>query len=98
MIARRLGLTRQSVQRTADALVDEGLAAYEPNPDHQRSPLLILTDHGREVLRGINGAGLERNLQQAKLLGDEGIAELRLLLGRYRQGLDRPGINRGAAG
>jgi DNA-binding MarR family transcriptional regulator len=90
MIARRLGLARQSVQRTADALVDDGLAAYEPNPDHRRSPLLILTDHGREVLQAINGAGRERNLQQAKILSDEGVAELRLLLGRYRQGLDRP--------
>lgn len=89
-IARRLGLTRQSVQRTADALVAEGLATYEPNPDHQRSPLLILTDDGREVLQRINAAGLERNLQQAELLGDAGIAELRLLLGRYRQGLSRP--------
>src|ERR1700728_3241101 len=43
MIARRLGLARQSVQRVADEIVAEQLASFEPNPDHQRSPLLILT-------------------------------------------------------
>ena len=54
MIARRLGLTRQSVQRVADEIVAEELASYEPNPDHQRSPLLILTDDGQKVLDTIN--------------------------------------------
>ncbi|NUK28463.1 MarR family winged helix-turn-helix transcriptional regulator, partial [Streptomyces lunaelactis] len=31
-IARDMGITRQSVQRIADLLVERGLAAYEPNP------------------------------------------------------------------
>jgi DNA-binding MarR family transcriptional regulator len=49
-LARRLGLARQSVQRVADALEDDGLVRYEPNPDHQRSPRVALTAAGEEAL------------------------------------------------
>lgn len=84
MIARRLGLTRQSVQRVADEIVAEELASYEPNPDHQRSPLLILTDDGQKVLDTINDRSRGRHLQLAAALGEDRIAELRQLLGRYR--------------
>ena len=66
MIARRLGLTRQSVQRVADEIVAEELASYEPNPDHQRSPLLILTDDGQDALNTINHTSRERNVQQSR--------------------------------
>lgn len=49
-IARRLGLARQSVQRVANDLDEEGLATFAPNPAHQRSSLVSLTDRGRRVL------------------------------------------------
>jgi DNA-binding MarR family transcriptional regulator len=55
-IARRLGLARQSVQRVADLLQAEGLAAYQDNPDHQRAKLLRLSDNGRAALTGIQEA------------------------------------------
>src|ERR1700722_2422353 len=86
-IARRLGLTRQSVQRVADAIVADGHASYEPNPDHQRSPLLILTSDGQAVLDTINDKSRERNLQNATIIGEDGIMELRRLLARYRDAL-----------
>lgn len=89
MIARRLGITRQSVQRVADMLVEEGLATYDPNPDHRRSPLLTLTLTGRDALDAINRHGRTRNLQQAAILGDDGVATLRRLLARYREALRR---------
>src|SRR5689334_12942586 len=41
-IARRLELKRQSVQRLADALVEDGLLAASDNPDDQRAALLSL--------------------------------------------------------
>jgi DNA-binding MarR family transcriptional regulator len=87
MIARRLGLARQSVQRVADEIVAEGHATFEPNPDHQRSPLLILTSDGQAVLDAINKQGRQRNLHTADILGEEGITELRQLLTRYRDAL-----------
>jgi|SRR5665213_2351721 len=49
-IARRLGLSRQAIQRIADLLVDDGLAAFTVNPDHKASPHLMLTRAGREAL------------------------------------------------
>lgn len=45
-IARAMGLTRQSVQRLADALVEGGMAEYAPNPAHRRAKLLRPTARG----------------------------------------------------
>jgi DNA-binding MarR family transcriptional regulator len=45
-IARAMGITRQSVQRIADLLVDKGLAEYLPNPAHRRAKLLRPTEDG----------------------------------------------------
>lgn len=45
-IARTMGLARQSVQRTADVLVAEGLCEYFPNPAHRRAQLLSATQAG----------------------------------------------------
>lgn len=55
-IARGLGQARQSVQRVADLLASEGLAAYEENPDDRRAMLVRLTARGRSVLRAIQDA------------------------------------------
>ncbi|WP_083452947.1 MarR family winged helix-turn-helix transcriptional regulator [Mycolicibacterium goodii] len=49
-IANELGHTRQSVQRIADLLVGDGLAAYRPNPAHQRAKLLEVTPEGLTAL------------------------------------------------
>ncbi len=45
-IARRMGLTRQSVQASVNRLRDQRLVAAEENPDHRRSPLVRLTELG----------------------------------------------------
>jgi DNA-binding MarR family transcriptional regulator len=45
-IARRMGLTRQSVQATVNRLLDEALVETDENPDHRRSPLIRLTELG----------------------------------------------------
>jgi DNA-binding MarR family transcriptional regulator len=55
-IARALGLARQSVQRIADLLVADGLAAYEENPGHRRAKLLRLSPSGHETLARIQVA------------------------------------------
>ena len=53
-ISREIGITRQSVQRVADVLVDKGLARYEPNPAHRRAKLLAATSKGRQAIRRIS--------------------------------------------
>lgn len=51
--ARRLGTTRQAVQRTTNELLAAGLATTEPNPDHRASPYIVLTPEGRTTLARI---------------------------------------------
>jgi DNA-binding MarR family transcriptional regulator len=46
-IARRMGLTRQSVHATVARLVGDGLLELVPNADHRRSQLVCLTDVGK---------------------------------------------------
>lgn len=55
-VARRLGHSRQSVQRLADLVVADGLARYRPNPGHRRAKLLELTADGLATLRTIQAA------------------------------------------
>jgi DNA-binding MarR family transcriptional regulator len=52
-IARRLGQARQGVQRHADLLVSDGLAAYVDNPRHRRANLLSVTPAGLAALSQI---------------------------------------------
>jgi DNA-binding MarR family transcriptional regulator len=52
-VARAMGITRQSVQRIADLLVEHGLAEYRPNPAHRRAKLLAPTDAGRAAVSRI---------------------------------------------
>ena len=52
-IARRLQLKRQSVQRVADLLADDGLLGYRENPRHRRAKLAHLTDAGRAALERV---------------------------------------------
>ena len=53
-IARAMGITRQSVQRTADLLVADGLAEYRDNPAHRRAKLVSPTAAGLAAVRAIN--------------------------------------------
>ena len=48
-IARVMGLTRQAVQRLADAMEKEGLLVYQNNPHHKRAKYVVLTETGKEV-------------------------------------------------
>ncbi|GAA3967017.1 MarR family transcriptional regulator [Streptomyces marokkonensis] len=52
-VARAMGITRQSVQRIADLLVERGLAEYRPNPAHRRAKLLAPTRAGRAAVARI---------------------------------------------
>jgi DNA-binding MarR family transcriptional regulator len=52
-VARRMGMTRQGVQRVADLLVARGLAEYRPNPSHRRAKLLACTEPGYWAVRQI---------------------------------------------
>lgn len=48
-IARSMGLTRQAVQRLVDAMQEDGLLDFRPNPDHKRAKLITLSTLGKET-------------------------------------------------
>lgn len=52
-VGRRMGVTRQGVQRIANLLVDQGLAELRPNPGHRRAQLLACTPAGYWAIRQI---------------------------------------------
>ncbi|GGN75063.1 MarR family transcriptional regulator [Streptomyces albiflavescens] len=74
-IARVMGITRQSVQRIADLLVDKGLAEYLPNPAHRRAKLLSPTEQGRAAIARIGPGHATFADRLAEALGDTELAE-----------------------
>jgi DNA-binding MarR family transcriptional regulator len=76
-LARRAGVTRQTMHRSVAQLVDEGLLASTPGPGFPRTTLIALTDAGRrrrDVASGILHR-LERDL--AGRLGAENLTAMR---------------------
>ena len=53
-IARRMGLTRQSVHTTVNRLLADGVVELVPNEDHQRSQLVRLTEPGQARYQAID--------------------------------------------
>jgi DNA-binding MarR family transcriptional regulator len=74
-VSREMGLARQSVQRTADLLADDGLVQYEDNPDDRRARLLTLTPRGRKALRAIEAAQREWAARLGAAVGGKALAQ-----------------------
>lgn len=53
-IARRMGLTRQSVHTTVYRLLTDGMVELMPNTDHRRSQLVCLTGRGRAKYQAVD--------------------------------------------
>lgn len=81
-LARRLGLTRQAVQRTVRALKRDGLVEYGTNPKHQRSPWIRLTTKGDRVLRSLGRAQIKWSNRHADRLDVAQLARAADLLRR----------------
>ena len=76
-VGRRLGMTRQGVQRVADLLVERGLAEYRPNPGHRRAKLLACTEAGYWAIRRI---ALAQHPWANRIGAEVGAEELRAAL------------------
>jgi DNA-binding MarR family transcriptional regulator len=63
-IAREMGLTRQSVQRTANKLEETGFITFLDNPHHKRARLVHLTSRACNILETVD----ERQIQWANLI------------------------------
>lgn len=87
-VARVMGITRQSVQRTADVLAAKGLAEYAPNPAHRRAKLLRPTEEGRAAVARIGPAHAALANRLAEALGDEAFTDTVHALDRLARALD----------
>jgi DNA-binding MarR family transcriptional regulator len=87
-IARAMGLTRQGVQRTADLLVEQGLAEYRPNPAHQRAKLLAVTEDGVAAVRRISPGHRDLAERLAEKLGADEFAQVTASLEKLVAALD----------
>lgn len=76
-LARRAGVTRQTMHRAVTQLVDEGLLTSSPGPGFPRSSLITLTAAGCQ--RRDIASGILRDLEQdlATRLGDPALVEMR---------------------
>jgi DNA-binding MarR family transcriptional regulator len=78
--ARRLGVSRQAVQRVANDLDQDTLLQFSFNPDHRSSPLLSITPLGRTVLANISQAATRFNRNLVAGLGPQDIETTRRVL------------------
>jgi DNA-binding MarR family transcriptional regulator len=80
-IARRMGLTRQSVHATVGRLAAQGVVVLMANVDHQRSQLVRLTPRGRATWAAMDKHQTEwvnqlaEGLRSSKLLGAARVLE-----------------------
>jgi DNA-binding MarR family transcriptional regulator len=80
-IARRMGLTRQSVHATVHRLLEDDLVELTQNDDHQRSPRVRLTSRGDSAYRSLDRAQtswvneLTRGVRRDDLLTANGVLE-----------------------
>jgi DNA-binding MarR family transcriptional regulator len=90
-IARRLGVTRQNVQRIADLLVTENWASFETNPDHRGSPYLVLNKRGRKALDRLTKAAAGHHARLARKLSDNEFTSIHRSLRRLLAAIDELG-------
>jgi len=86
-LARNIGLQRQSVQRTVDLLVAEGLAEFIDNPNHLRAKLALLTSKGRATLKRSHPLQVEWSNRVAKGITADRIETCSELLRELRRRL-----------
>jgi DNA-binding MarR family transcriptional regulator len=58
-IARRMGITRQSVHATVKRLIADGLVELAPNVDHRRSQFVRLTELGKRSYAALDSRQAE---------------------------------------
>lgn len=79
-IGRRMGLTRQSVQRVVTDLAAAGFLAFADNPDHKRAKLVGLTDKGEAAYREADKRQTRWSEEIAKAMESDALAtSLRVL-------------------
>ena len=87
-IARRMGLSRQGVQRIVNDLMKIGLVKAKSNIDHKRSPLISISDEGEKAMQKVNQAQIVWVNQLSKGLKKQDINQSLELLETIRTRLE----------
>ena len=87
-IARRLGYTRQSVQRTADHLHAKSLVRFTRNPDHKKSALVEMTGEWGQALDRMTRAADDFHRELASQVDFRAVVEAEALLRKLCDALD----------
>lgn len=90
-IARRMGLTRQSVQRLVSELCSAGYLDLIDNPDHRTARLARLTKKGVEAFEALDEIEAEWANQLAEGIAVSELRAAASVLGNVRQRID--GLN-----
>ena len=81
-IARRVGLTRQSVQRVANDVVAQEWARWQPNPRRRGQNLLVLTARGRRAVAALTTEQHAWADAVGRRIGEKNLKTLATLIGR----------------
>jgi DNA-binding MarR family transcriptional regulator len=87
-LARRTGVTKQSMAQATISLEDKGLVQRLPDPSDARAKLVVLTDDGWEALRFGRSVADGIHQRWRGLLTDDAMAQLVTLLGHLADALD----------
>jgi DNA-binding MarR family transcriptional regulator len=88
-IGRSLGHPRQVIQRTTNQLIEAGLIAAKPNPDHKRASLLLATEAGRAIQAEANRRAQKIAKELMTKLDPAQVQQATALLSAIRSGLEQ---------
>lgn len=83
-IARRMGLSRQGVQRIVNDLESLGMLSLKVNIDHKRAPLIAISRKGAEAMKAIDKAQIGWVNQLSAGLSDRQIKQALKVLATLR--------------
>ncbi|KJY87581.1 MarR family transcriptional regulator [Vibrio neptunius] len=88
-IARQMGITRQSVQRTSKQLIDEGLLETLANPSHRKAMLLQPTQEGYKALAKLTPFHSAYAQQLVDELGEDKLAKMAQVASELSAAMDK---------
>jgi DNA-binding MarR family transcriptional regulator len=80
-LARCLGVTRQSVQKLVDGLLDAEVVTVHADPGDGRATVVVLTDAGRRLVADLATAATLVEKELVRRVGREQVAALASVLG-----------------
>lgn len=87
-IARKMGLTRQAVQRVANDLAKRKLVAFVDNPEHRKAKLVVLTTAGKKITREMDRRQAHWSDWLGQVAKPREIDHVARMLARFREKLE----------